>query len=273
MCSVLAVASAGIIAEPSYTSYSSPIVQKSVYAAPAHSSSFTKTVSYTEPKIAYAASPSYASYDSHHYEPAHAVIATPHYEHGQSEQNIVRSAHGTVSQISKSVDTPTSSVRKYVNTKVSDGYKTVSYAPATTYVQQPATYVQHQPTAYVQQQAYVQPAVQKTYISQPATTYVQQPAVQKTYISQPATTYVQQPAVQKTYISQPATYVQPAVQKTYISQPATTYVQQPAVQKTFVSQPAVYAQHAPVLATKVQYSPAVEVAHFSYESPIAHYAW
>jgi hypothetical protein len=34
-----------------------------------------------------------------------------------------------------------------------------------------------------------------------------------------------------------------------------------------------YAQHAPVLATKVQYSPAVEVAHVSFESPLAHYGW
>ncbi|CAG9808719.1 unnamed protein product [Chironomus riparius] len=238
LCSVLAVASAGIIAEPSYSSYS----------APAHSSSFTKTLSYTEPKAAYVASPAvatYSSYDPHHYQPTHSVIATPHYEHGQSEQSIVRSAHGTVSQISKSVDTPTSSVRKYVNTKTNDGYKTVSYAPA--YVQQPATYV-HQPAT--------------TYVSQPATTYVQAP-VQKTYISQP-TTYVQQPAIQKTYINQPATYVQ---------QPATTYIQQAPVQKTYVSQPAVYAQSAPVVATKVHYSPAVEVAHFSYESPISHYAW
>lgn len=231
----MAAASAGIIAEPSYTSYS----------APAHSSSFTKTVSYTEPKAAYVASPAvatYSSYDPHHYAPSHAVIATPHYEHGQSEQNIVRSAHGTVSQISKSVDTPTSSVRKFVNTNVSDGYKTVSYAPATTYVQQPAvlakTAVVSQPAAYVHHQP---------------TAYVQQP-----------TTYVHQ---------QPATYVhqQPAA---YVSQPATTYVhQQPAVQKTYVSQPAVYAQHAPVVAAKIHYSPAVEVAHVSYESPIAHYGW
>ncbi|XP_070501317.1 larval/pupal cuticle protein H1C-like [Chironomus tepperi] len=251
LCSVLAVASAGLI-EPAYTSYSSPIVQKSVYAAPAHSSSYTKTVSYTEPKAAYVSSPAvatYSSYDPHHYhhEPAHAVIATPHYEHGQSEQNIVRSAHGTVSQISKSVDTPTSSVRKYVNTNVSDGYKTVSYAPA--YVQQPAvlakTAVVSQPAAYVHHQ--------------PATTYVQQPT---TYVHQQPTAYVQQPT---TYVHQ-----QPA---TYVHQPATTYVQQPAVQKTYVSQPAVYAQHAPVVAAKIQYSPAVEVAHVNFESPIAHYGW
>jgi hypothetical protein len=248
LCSVLAAASAGIIAEPSYTSYS----------APAHSSSFTKTLSYTEPKAQYVASPAvatYSTYDPHHYQPTHSVIATPHYEHGQSEQNIVRSAHGTVSSISKSVDTPTSSVRKYVNTKTSDGYNTVSYAPA--YVQQPAvlakTAVVSQPAHYVHHQ----PAT--TYVQQPTTYVHQQPAH---YVHHQPTAYVQQPTA---YVQQPTTYVH--------QQPATTYVQQAPVQKTYVSQPAVYAQHAPVVATKVHYSPAVEVAHVNFESPIAHYGW
>jgi hypothetical protein len=113
---------------------------------------------------------------SYHHAPAHQVAyAAPaygHYEHGTSEQNIVRSAHGTVSQISKAVDTPHSSVRKYDTRIINDGYKAVSYQPATTYLQsapvltkavvaQPllTKTVSHvaQPVAYSQPIAYAQP--------------------------------------------------------------------------------------------------------------------
>ncbi|KAG5672886.1 hypothetical protein PVAND_002974 [Polypedilum vanderplanki] len=244
LCASLAMANAGLIAEPAITYNAAPVVSKTIvqpavaYAqhAPVHSSSYTKTLSYTAPKAySVAAAPAIATYS--HYEPEHhhyaaapsvayhhepvvakTVIAQPHYEHGHSEQNIVRSAHGTVSQISKAVDTPTSSVRKYDTRIINDGIKTVSYA---------------QPTAYV---------------SQPAT-----------YVSQPATT---------TYVHQPAQ----VVQKTIVSQPAVAYAQHAPTH--YVSQPVAYAQHAPVVhAAKVHYSPAVEVAHVNFESPLAHYGW
>lgn len=249
----MAFANAGIIAEqPAYTSYSyapaaasQTLVQPVAYSAnqyhhaPASSSSsFTKTVSYSQPK-AYIAQPaavaSYHSYEpqqyavsSYHHEPEHQVYAAqPVYgytSHGSSEQNIVRSSHGTVSHISKAVDTPHSSVRKYDTRIVNDGYKTLSYAQPAAYVQP----IQHvQPAVYAQQAVYAQPLVTKT---------IAQPVIAKTVVSQPITQYSHQ------YAAQPQQYQ-------------------------------TYAQHAPVLATKVHYSPAIEVAHASFESPVAHYSW
>src|SRR5690349_5359055 len=143
------MANAGLIAheQPAYiSSYAAPaavktLVQPVAYSADYHhapatsSSSFTKTTSYSQPK-AYLAQPaavaSYHSYEpqqyaavaSYHHEPeTHVYAAQPAYgytSHGSSEQNIVRSAHGTVSHISKAVDTPHSSVRKYDTRIIND---------------------------------------------------------------------------------------------------------------------------------------------------------
>lgn len=263
MCATLALVNAGLIAEqPAYSAltYASPVktlVQPVAYAAdhhqhyhqqPSSSQSFTKTVSYSQPK-AYIAQPAVASYhsyepehqyavSSYHHEPEHHVYAAApvygHYEHGTSEQNIVRSAHGTVSHISKAVDTPHSSVRKYDTRVINDGYKTVQYA-------QPA---------YVAQQAYVaQPAV-----------HSYTPVLAKTAVVAHKT--IAQPIIAKTIVSQPAQYHQ------YVAQPQ-QYHQQAYAQPQYQT----YAQHAPVLASKVHYSPAIEVAHASFESPVAHYSW
>lgn len=260
----LALANAGFIAEqPAYTSYvQAPavktLVQPIAYAAhpqASSSQSITRTVS-QQPK-AYIAQPAVSSYS---YEPQHqyavpqqhyavssyqqpqqvyaAAPAYGHYSHGSSEQT-VRSAHGTVSQFSKAVDTPYSSVRKSDTRIVNDGYKTLSYA-------QPAAYAVQQPAAYA--------------VHQPATYAVQQPAVHTTYA-------VQQPAVHS--------YSAPVVAKTVISQPIQQYAAAPAHYQ-YAAQPQqyqTYAQHAPVLASKVHYSPAIEVAHASFESPVAHYSW
>lgn len=171
----MAIAQAGIISAPAAVAYSAP-----------EYSSYTKTVSHTAPKTYVHAQPAavatyhypeqhYAPSVQYHHEPTHAIIATPHYEHGHSEQNIVRSAHGTVSQTSKVVQTPTSSVRKSDTRITNDGYKTLSYAePAHAYVAHaPAThYAVHQPTQYVHsaptQYVHSAPAVvSKTVVSQP----------------------------------------------------------------------------------------------------------
>lgn len=269
----LALANAGLIAEqPTY--YSAPaavktLVQPVAYAAdhqqyhyqqPA-SSSYSKTISYSQPKayIAQAAPVhSYHSYEpehhyvqSYHHEPEHQVYAAQpvygHYEHGSSEQNIVRSAHGTVSHISKAVDTPHSSVRKYDTRVINDGYKTVSYAQPTAYVAQPASYVA-QPAAYV---AHAQPA--HHYVSQPAVHSYATPVLAKTsVVAQPLLTKVAQPVITKTvsHVAQPQHYQ-------YAAQP----------------QHYQYAAQAPVIAAKVHYSPAIEVSHTSFESPVAHYQW
>lgn len=243
LLATLALANAGLIAEqPAYSSlsYSTPVktlVSAPVaytadhhhqYAQPA-SSSYTKTISYSQPK-AYIAQPAVASYhsyepeqhhyvSSYHHEPEHHVYAASpvHYEHGSSEQNIVRNAHGTVSHISKAVDTPHSSVRKYDTRVINDGYKTVQYA----------------------QPAYIQPAI----VAQPLITKVAQPVIAKTVVSQPIA-----------HVAQPVHYSAPQYTAQHYSAPQ-------------------YAAHAPVLASKVHYSPAIEVAHASFESPVAHYSW
>lgn len=268
MFATLALANAGLIAEqPAYSSlsYASPVktlVQPVAYAADHHqqyhaapaSSSYTKTVSYSQPK-AYIAQPAVASYHSyepeqHHYvssyqhEPEHHVYAASpvHYEHGSSEQNIVRSAHGTVSHISKAVDTPHSSVRKYDTRVISDGYKTVQYA---------------QPAAYIQPAVHSYAPIAKTVVAQPLITkHLAQPVIAKTVVSQPIA-----------HVSQPAHYqyaAQPIQYSTQYSAPQYASHQYPAHQ---------YAAQAPVLASKVHYSPAIEVAHASFESPVAQYSW
>lgn len=258
MLATLALANAGLIAEqPAYTSYSygSPavktLVQPVAYAAdhheyhhaPAQSSSFQK-ISFPQQK-AYIAQPAVHSYEpqyvsSYHHEPAHQVYAAApvsygHYEHGSSEQNIVRSHHGTVSHISKAVDGPHSSVRKYDTRVINDGYKTVSYAQPTAYYAQPAVH------------SYASPVLAKTVVASPVVHKIAQPVIAKTVVSQPIQQYVAQPAIHQ-YSAQPAHY-------------------------QYAAQPQTYAQHAPVLATKIHYSPAIEVAHASFESPDAHYSW
>lgn len=228
---------AGIIAEQPLA-YSAPVA----YAQPSSSQSFTKTISYSQPK-AYVAQPAIASYhsyepqhqyavSSYQHQPDHHVYASPvygHYEHGTSEQNIVRSAHGTVSQISKAIDTPHSSVRKYDTRIVNDGYK-LSYA-------QPAAYVQH--AAYAQPAVYAQPSVHSYTPVLAKSAVVSQPIIAKTVVSQP-TQYIAQPQHYQTY-------AQPQYQT--------------------------YAQHAPIVSSKVHFSPAYEVSHASFESPVAHYSY
>lgn len=280
LLATLALANAGIIAEqPSYShlSYATPVktlVQPVAYAADHHyhheapvktlvqpvaysadhyhhapassSSSFTKTVSYSQPKAYIAAAQPEQHYyhaepQQHYYqaEPQHHVYAAApdhHYAHGTSEQNIVRSHHGTVSHISKSVNTPHSSVHKYDTRVINDGYKTLQYAQPTAYVHQPAVH-SYQPEVHS-----YQPAVH----SYQPEVHSYQPLLTKT---------ISQPIIQKTLVSQPI------VQKTVAVHQPTHY------------QPTTYAQHAPVLASKVHYSPAIEVAHASFESPVAHYSW
>jgi hypothetical protein len=234
----LAFANAGLIAEPSYTSYHSApvaVAQKTIVSQPA---------------IAYSSSPVVSSYHhgDHHYA-ATPVVQTyqqyqpEHYATGTSQQNIVRSAHGTVSQISKSVDTPTSSVRKSDTRVISNGYKTVD-------LQQPAYYSHVQPASVLATKAVIsQPIVSKTLVQ--STPEIHYASPQTYHYAQPAQNYH---------------YAQPA-QNYHYSQPAQT------IQYAAAPQQYTYAQNSPVVATKIHYSPAVEVAHTSFESPITHYAW
>jgi hypothetical protein len=236
LCATLALANAGYIEQPvahyaPSVSYSSPVVSKTVaYSQPA--------AYYSQPAV-YAAQPAYVAQ-----QPYAKTVATytsspaiSHYgyEHGTSEQNIVRSPHGTVSHISKAVDTPHSSVRKYDTRIVNDAptYKVAAVAPV-----------------YQQVAA---PVVTKT-IATPVTYAHQAPVYTKTYAQAPVATYAHAPV---------ATYAQAPV-ATYAHAPVATYAQAPV---------ATYAHAAPVVKQAIQYSPAVAVSHASFEGLGAHYAW
>lgn len=227
----MALANAGFVHEqPAVVSYAAP--------APS-SSSYTKTFAYTEPKAyvhhepVYHHQPVYQHQQVYQHQPAVHYAPSAHYghyEHGHSEQNIVRTPHGTVSQISKHVDTPHSSVRKYDTRITNDGYKTVQYAHQPAYYHQPAVHYASHPQV-----------IEKHVVAAPA-------VVHKT-ISQPI---VAAPVVHKTY-AQPAIYAQ----KAYVHEPVHHHV-----------------AHAPVIAQKaIHYSPAIEVSHASFESPVVHYSW
>lgn len=265
LCATLAVANCGFIAEqPAYSSlsYAAPVKtlvhqQPIAYAADHHviaaapSTSYTKTHSYSAPK-SYISQPaaSYHSYEpahysaplavsSYHHEPSHqlayAAPAYGHYEHGTSEQNIVRSAHGTVSHISKAVDTPHSSVRKYDTRIINDGYKTLSYQPATTYVQSA-------------------------------------PVLTKTVVAQPLLTKTVAHVAQPVAYSQPIAYAQPQYVH---SEPQYAHAapQYAHAAPQYAHAAPQYAHAAPVLAKSVHFSPAADVAHVSFDGFGTHYGW
>jgi hypothetical protein len=240
---------------------------------------------------------------------------------GHSSQDILRTHGGTVSQISKQVVSPHSSVSKSVTSVNNEGYKTLAYAaPAVQYHQQPAVQYQSYAAPAVYQQTYAAPAVAKTvqysapavvakqvsYSAGPAQiAYHQQPAVQ--YQSYAAPAYAKSvqysapvyaksveysaPAVYQQSYAAPAVhsyaapavhsyaaptyaksvqYSAPAVYQSYAA-PAVKTVQYaaPTVSKAVVAAPAVSAYSTKA----VSFSPAEQVAHFTFDSPAAHYAW
>lgn len=86
--------------------------------------------------------------------------ANPAYNsYGSSSQNVIRSYDGTISQFSKAVDSPFSSVRKY-DTRITNNQYTpqlVQYAAPAHHHQQILTTVPHAHT-YAHSGAYVQPS-------------------------------------------------------------------------------------------------------------------
>jgi hypothetical protein len=151
------------------------------------------------------------------------------YEHGSSEQNIVRSAHGTVSHISKAVDGPHSSVRKYDTRVVNDAPSYKVAAVASPVYHQQAVYA-HQPTVYASHA----PAV--TY-SQPAVHTYQAPVVTKT-VAAPIATYTSHAAPVATYAHSAPVYAQSA----------------PVVKSAIQYSPAVAVSHASFEGLGAQYA-------------------
>ncbi|KAL5281649.1 hypothetical protein ACFFRR_005165 [Megaselia abdita] len=231
---------------------------------------------------------------------SHAIATPLSYAHssvGSTQENVVRSFAGTVSQYSKAVDTPFSSVRK-TDTRVNNNVYTPTYpaAPALTYAAPVAkTYVQSSPLTYAAPVAktFIQPAplayaapVAKTLVHQTPLTYAT--PVAKTYI-QPASlpvtktlTYaapVAKIATPISYSAAPA-LLQAPLAKTVIHQGPLTYAS--PIAKTFV-QPAALAQPIAKIATPVgatayttktiSYSPAAQVAHVNFDGFGAHYEW
>lgn len=192
---------------------------------------------------------------------------------GSTQENVVRSFAGTVSQYSKAVDTPFSSVRK-TDTRVNNNV--YSAAPALTYAA-PVTKTLIHPTQYT----YTGP-VTKTLIQTPL---AYAGPVSKTLV-QPAHFAYASPAVTKTL-----TYAQPLAKiATPVSYSTAPALLQAPVAKTIIHQaPLSYAQPAtfthpvakitaPVDSTAyttktISYSPAAQVAHVSFDGFGAHYEW
>ncbi|XP_058065430.1 pupal cuticle protein G1A-like [Anopheles bellator] len=157
---------------------------------------------------------------------------------GATHESTVRSHDATVSHYSKSVDTPYSSVHKS-DTRITNELPKLAYA---------------QPVL-AKQVAYAAPAVHSYAHAAPAVHAYAAPAVHTTYAA---------PAVHTSYA-----HAAPAIHTSYAA---------PAIHTTYAA-PAVhsYAHAAPVVAahaTKtLTYSPAVQVAHATYEDAHAHYAW
>uniref|UniRef100_A0A182RW21 Uncharacterized protein n=1 Tax=Anopheles funestus TaxID=62324 RepID=A0A182RW21_ANOFN len=234
----LAVASAGYLEAGHAVQYAAPVAHYS----PASSVSYS-TISQAAPaKLAYAApvakTISYAAPQVYAAPVAKTIVSSPAV--GATHESTIRSHDGTISHYSKAVDTAFSSVRKS-DTRITNELPKLAYA---------------QPVL-AKQVAYAAPAVHTTYAA---------PAVHTSYAhAAPAVTYAHAaPAVHTTYAA-------PAVHTSY-SHAA------PAVHTTYAA-PAVqtYAAHAaPVVATATKtltYSPAVQVAHTTYEDAHAHYAW
>lgn len=204
---------------------------------------------------------------------------------GHSSQDILRTHGGTVSQISKQVVSPHSSVTKSVTTVNNDGYKAVSYQPsaayhqvAQTYAYQPATPVEIAPAVATKTISY-QPQYTKTYATEPQQVHYQQAAYYQH--QQPATVtksiQYHQPAHHQAAIAyhhqQPAQTIQyaaaPIATKTISYQPAakTSYTTYSAPQKTSASieyaAPATVSYHhhqQQPTHTQVQYAAPVQVA-------------
>ncbi|XP_055599845.1 larval/pupal cuticle protein H1C-like [Uranotaenia lowii] len=261
----LAVASAGYLEAPvSYGAHYSPASAVS-YSTISQAAPLAKSVAYAAPAVAtYAhAAPAVATY-SHapavatyaHAAPVH-YSAPAHYSTpaiGATHESTIRSHDATVSHYSKAVDTPYSSVRKS-DTRITN--EAPKLALATTY-------------------AHAAPAV-ATYSHAPAVaTYAHAPAV---------ATYSHAPVVAKQ-----VSYAAPAVATYAHAAPAVaTYAHAPVVAKqvAYAAPVATYAHAAPAVATyahaapvvsahatkTLTYSPAVEVAHVSYDGTHAHYGW
>ncbi|XP_055626224.1 larval/pupal cuticle protein H1C-like [Toxorhynchites rutilus septentrionalis] len=247
----LAFASAGYLEAPVAHYSSAPSVSYSTISQPAP---LAKTV-------AYAAPAAYASY-AHAAPLAYAAPITKTLSYsapavGATHESTIRSHDATVSHYSKAVDTPYSSVRKsdirVTNEAPKLALASYAHAPAI------ATY-SHAPVV-AKQVSYAAPAL---------TTYSHSAPValtkQVSYAAPAVATYAHAAPAIASY-----SHAAPAIASYSHAAPAyTSYAHAaPAI--------ATYAHAAPAIAahsTKtLTYSPAVEVAHVSYDGSHAHYGW
>ncbi|XP_017474574.1 PREDICTED: larval/pupal cuticle protein H1C-like [Rhagoletis zephyria] len=242
---------------------------------------------------------------AHYANPAVDAVASSH-------QNVVRTFDGTVSQYSKSIETPYSSVHKS-DTRVSNNVYTPAVAKTVTYAAAPAVaktvYAAPAPTAYYAHSApvaktvaYAAPAVAKTVsYAAPAHTSalythatpivskaVYAPAhahsIKTVAYAAPAPVYQHEVPVAKT-----VTYAAPAVAKsvTYAApapvyhQAAPVYHHAAPVATTNInhgSAATTYTHNAPGLSgygssQTVHYSPANTASHMSFDGFGTHWGW
>ncbi|XP_034482543.1 cuticle protein LPCP-23 [Drosophila innubila] len=167
--------------------------------------------------------------------PVVAKLAQPHYDAvGTTQQNVVRSFGGTVSTYSKNVVTPYSSVSK-VDSRITNNV----YTPKTVY---------SAPATVVTKSVYAAAAPAVTYAA-PA------PVLAKTVsYAAPAVTY-----------AAPA----PALTKTVYSSP----IAAPVLAKTYAAPAVAYSAPVAAPAAYVKYSPAIGVAHVSFDGFGSHWGY
>ncbi|XP_055913484.1 larval/pupal cuticle protein H1C-like [Eupeodes corollae] len=184
----------------------------------------------------------------------HYAVANPSQDAvGSTQHNVVRSYAGTVSQYSKAVDTPYSSVRKS-DTRINNNVYTPTYAKTLAYAA-PAQVVK-----------YAAPQAVYAHQAAPQAVYAHQAAPQAVYAHQsaPATVY---------------THSAPAVYTHQAAAPATVYSHAaPAGVIAHHQAPSAYVSHVdPTIASysskTISYSPAAAVAHVTFDGFGAHYGY
>ncbi|XP_055913381.1 cuticle protein 76-like [Eupeodes corollae] len=128
---------------------------------------------------------------------AHYAVANPSQDAvGSTQHNVVRSYAGTVSQYSKAVDTPYSSVRKS-DTRINNNVYTPTYAKTLTYAAPQAIYSHAAPAAVYSQQ--VAPAAVYSHHAAPATVYSHATPAVYSHAAPAAAVYAQPAAHAITY--------------------------------------------------------------------------
>ncbi|XP_004519950.1 pupal cuticle protein G1A-like [Ceratitis capitata] len=184
-----------------------------------------------------------------------------------SHQNVVRTFDGTVSQYSKTIETPYSSVHKS-DTRVSNNVYTPAVAKTVYAAPAPAALYTHA-TPVAKTVTYAAPAAVKTVsYAAPAPT-----AAVYTHAAPVVSKTIYAPAQAHAVVAKPVAYAAPApVYHHEVPVAKTVTYAAPAIAKTvsYAAPAPVYHQAAPVA---IHYSPAETASHMSFDGFGTHWGW